>query len=755
MDRWIFSFVITCFSALLWPSLPPLLLLWFTLIATIIASLRRQVVLSGLLCGCCWISLVGYWQLYWKLPPKTIQQADVIEGRVDSLVKPDFDGQSLIFTFTISRINGKDLFFSPKVRLNWYQHALNFSQGNKLRLKVKLKLPRGLGNEGGFDYQKWLFSQGIVATGYVKSDNDNTIIDSKSSVRQQLADRFWQLPLQNTAWLAALSFGYRGELQPADWRLMQRTGTAHLFAISGLHLGLVAAFSYPLIAPFSAFLLMVKRRSSLLASFHINLRHLTLLLTLFPTGAYVALAGFALPTVRAWLMLAVACCLICCYRLWQWRLFFGLCLLLVCLLLPLSMFSIGFWLSFSAVAAIAFIYWRWPIAPQNPIARYLILLVRLQLALSLLMLPLIAWQFSLLSAVAPVINLLAIPLVSFVLLPLSLLGTLALLFNLSIAEKMLGVADQLMDWSLRALTKFSDLSWATIALPDVPLWSWMLAGLYFLMLLMPRLPVAKHWLFILLLPLCSYQFFPHRQGWQVDILDVGQGLSVMVTRNKKVLLYDVGVRFPSGFNMADGVILPLLKARGITVINKLFISHGDNDHAGSLPMLRAGINIDQMYTGDRCRRGLQWQWQGLTIKAVWPDEGEYSSNDSSCVLHISDGQRALLLSGDISKKVESRLVLLEQSRLRADVLVAPHHGSNTSSSRAFIDAVQPEWVLFSQGHNNRWGFPKPEVLARYQQQNSNMLSTSTAGQISVSFVPDKEIELTTFRQHYTGIWVND
>jgi competence protein ComEC len=279
---------------------------------------------------------------------------------------------------------------------------------------------------------------------------------------------------------------------------------------------------------------------------------------------------------------------------------------------------------------------------------------------------------------------------------------------------------------------------------------------------LPSLWFNKKLLCLLLLPLASYFFTQKNNTWQISILDVGQGLAVLISKNNRVIIYDVGASYPSGFNMADSVLLPILQARGLSKVDLVFISHGDNDHAGSLPQLLKGIEVTKVLTNqDRCQQNLDINWQGLRIKALWPDNVlKYNDNNASCVIKVSDQYHSILLPGDIDKSIEKRLLELYPKQLQSDILVAAHHGSNTSSSSGFIQTVAADYVIFSQGFMNRWRFPRQKVLDRFQQINdkkgtqAQLFTTSDSGQVTfiMQYDSPKPIIVKTFRQDTYPYW---
>jgi competence protein ComEC len=698
---------------------------------------------------------VGHWQYSLQLSSEQTNQPVQITGKVSSLVITE---KNIRFNINVIRIDDQHLFYAKTFRLTWRDPAWHVQQGQQVKLLVKVKPPHGLANEAGFNYQQWLFSEGIVATGYVKAHVDNQLLHDVKTIRQVLLNRMLAFDLPHSSWLAALTFGYRGLLQPDDWQLVQKTGIAHLIAISGLHLALVASLSYVLIAWIGGGL--VSRFYSL---HHINLHNMAMLLTLFSTFAYSALAGFGLPTLRAWLML----CLFSVFFLSNKHLGAKSLILLglssFILLFPLSILGLSFWLSFSAVIIICFVFWRWPVK-KGGFSLHGILsgMVKVQLCLTALMLPLVAWQFSYISTVSPLVNLIAVPVVTMVLVPLCLLAVICLVIKPGWAFELFSWADVMVSYGLKFLNFALKLDGAYFNLPALPAAVWFSVFLSVFCFCLPSFWLNRKYLYLLLLPLGSYLFTQRLNVWQVDILDVGQGVAVLISKNNRVIIYDVGASYPSGFNMAGSVLLPILQARGLSTVDLVFISHGDNDHAGSLPQLLAGIEVSKVLTNqDSCQQGLDMNWQGLRVKAIWPDSVlKYNDNNGSCVIKISDKYHSILLPGDIDRSIEKQLVDLYPEQLAADILLAPHHGSNTSSSTEFIQAISAEYVVFSPGFMNRWRFPRQEVLERFQQVNdkggaqSQFFTTSDSGQVSFIMQYDlpNPILVKTFRQDIYPYW---
>jgi competence protein ComEC len=459
---------------------------------------------------------------------------------------------------------------------------------------------------------------------------------------------------------------------------------------------------------------------------------------------YAALAGFSLPTQRALIMVAVAMLAMLSGR--QTRPLHVLCLALLLVLAvdPLAVLSAGFWLSFWAVAIILYVaggrtgrqaIWRqWGH-------------VHLVLAVSLLPVLLLAFQQA--SLVAPLANLFAVPWVGMLVIPVSLLGALLLWLSETAGGWLIGMATRLLDTLWPVLQWLADAELATWQQPQPPLWTVVPALAGILLLFAPR-GVPGRWAGLwLLLPMLTVRPAAPAPGEAVvTLLDVGQGLAAVVQTRHHVLVYDTGPRYGPDFDTGSSVLLPWLRNRGIGYADRLLVSHGDNDHIGGLSSLMAGIPVGQLSAGvpsavtgrvaDACRSGEGWEWDGVGFGILHPPaHSGRTGNNASCVLRIeSAGGKVLLLSGDIEAVVEQRLVEEAAAELRADVLVVPHHGSLTSSTPGFIEAVGAATVLHPVGYRNRYGFPRPQVVERYRASGAEQYDTARHGAIRVRLPAD-------------------
>jgi competence protein ComEC len=666
--------------------------------------------------------------------PEALVREDIrVEGRVASL--PEDLGRATRFLFRVeqARHGDQELKVQGLVRLSWYGEAPPIRAGERRALVVRLKPPHGFANPGGFDYERWLFQEGVRATGYVRKGGEAQLLDAGAGPyfvdrwRQHLRDRLLGALEGGTAsgLLLALVLGDRSGIEPAQWEALTRTGTNHLIAISGLHVGLVAAsvfFVVRLLWSRSArlVLLLAAPRAGALGA-------------LAGALAYSALAGFAVSTQRALVMLAVVLGALFWSRTLRPGTGIALALAAVLIVDPQAVLSYGFWLSFGAVAALLYglgnrpgrggLWSRWGKA---------------QWVVALGLLPLLLLSFGRASLVSPLVNLLAVPLFSLVLLPMVLVSAvIELVFGFTAP---LAWMASLLAWLLQLLASAAAWEWASASIAWRPAWVWAAAFAGIFLLLSPR-GLPGRWLAApLLLPLVLVRPPAPTPGeaW-LRLLDVGQGLSVVVRTAGHTLVYDTGPAFPSGFNTGSAVVLPFLREAGVDTIDTLVLSHGDGDHAGGFEGLVSGIHVRRILAGEPgevedprarpCLAGQRWTWDGVDFHILHPAPGGGSGNDSSCVLRVVTAGATALLPGDIERRVERELAAQPRGSLSADVLVAAHHGSDTSSSQPFLQAVAPRWVLYASGYANRFDFPSPEVQDRVASVGAEGLDTARTGSI--------------------------
>lgn len=689
-----------------------------------------------------------------------------VEGYVTGI--PVYRSDSLRFVFVIQQARlaktKESVALRGKVRLGWYRHfPTGMQAGERWRLTIRAKRPSGSMNPGGFDYEKWLFSQRIIASAYVRKSSANTplVADAASKLLPD-ADRTRQHILQaiqhelqdapQQGIVAALAVAWREGISTAQWEVLRRTGTSHLVAISGLHIGLVAGAGFLLVAGiwwlFPALYLYLPVR---IAGAVVGV--------VLATG-YALLAGLTLPTQRALVMVLIIMLGLLLRRSIPFTQTLALALLAVLLLDPLAALSAGFWLSFLSVLMIFLLSQR-SIRRKN---KWLVLTI--QLGLSLGMIPLTASLFGSASLLSAPANLLAVPVVSLLIVPLVLGGVVLL----PLSPWLAGYCWQLAEWGLRSLFAVLEylaaLDWAALPLAQLPL-GWVLLALFGFLLLMMPAGLPGRWLgVLLLLPVFCWQPSRPAEGeFRLTVLDVGQGLATALETRNHLLIYDAGPRSGDSFDAGRLIVLPWLYAQGYQRVDALMVSHADNDHSGGAVALLDTVPVGRVLSGaegllaayqpERCLAGMQWQWDGVTFSVLHPTE-DYSHkkrNNRSCVLLVDNGQHSVLFSGDIERPAEYLLGKLLRGQLKADVLLVPHHGSKSSSSPVLLKRVEPKLALVSAGYRNRFHHPHPSVRKRFQDWGIDLLSTVDSGAIRVDFPADAgEFTVERYRVENRKFW---
>ena len=662
------------------------------------------------------------------------------------------------------------------VRLGWFQQAEELRSGEIWYLKVKLKRPSGFMNPGGFDYEKWLFTQRIIATGYVRAtklgeENVNVkmlqtitpeVLWSVDHMRQKIHQNIQQRVenKSSAAVLSALLVAVRDKLDDQQWQLLQATGTSHLVAISGLHIAVVAGFAFfPMMLLWRLFPRLNERIPLRIAGAVVG--------TLFAI-CYAMLAGFTLPTQRALLMVIIGLWGLVSRQNYDSTSILALAVILVLLWDPLAAMTVSFWLSFLAVFLILYFIKR-----QIEKPRWMVL--KLQLFISFAMLPLTLLFFGTASLTSPIANLFAIPWVSLLIVPISLLGLVLMPFSTYLSTQLLSLAAYAIDFLFKALEILSGSVLSTLSFAEIPSSLLIVAFVGMLVLTLPKGFPAR-WLGILLLiPAVIYQPPKLEHGeFKYTMLDVGQGYASVLHTTNHHLVYDTGTRVSDSFDLGKLVVGPYLKSQGIKKINSLMISHEDIDHRGGAEYLQKNFEIDEYLSSydsrhdgshessgnssilqsKSCLLGQQWQWDGVNFEVLSP-QADYHGNDNnkSCVLKVWNKHHSLLLTGDIQKKTEKELLETSFEKLKVEVLSVPHHGSKTSSSQNFIKQVAPKIGLISAGYRSRFGHPKPEVIMRYQDLNIELLDTVNYGAVSLAFpANNQDIQREYYRLENRGFW---
>lgn len=621
------------------------------------------------------------------------------------------------------------------IRLNWYHPDAMPRAGETWRFRVRLKRPNGFQNPGGFDYEGWLFAKGIDATGYVRGDAERLDAGGGAGPILRLRRRLGAVidaAVPGNAFagiLRGVTIGDGHAIPDYQWDLFRRTGTSHLVVISGSHIVLVAG----LVALLISFLWRLSAR----LCERLAARRAAAVAGLAVAAVYALIAGFGVPVQRALIMAAIGAMAV--WKGWTTRPFalLAAALLGVLLIDPLAPLAAGFWLSFGAVAVLVYIF------AGRPRRGWLHAVLWSQVAVTLGLAPLLILFFGHGSAAAPLANLVAIPVFEFAVVPLALAGVLAGALWLPAGALLLGAAARVLGWLWPVLGWFGELPHAYFPVPAPSWWAIALAVVGAVLLLAPR-GLPARWLGVVMIaPLAlAPRPRPAPGGFDLALLDVGQGLAAVVRTHAHTLIFDTGPSFASGSDTGQLVVVPYLYSRGIAHPDLLVVSHGDDDHAGGAKsVLKAFPGLATMTSAGRrfpdaapCVAGQQWRWDGVHFQLLNPPTatGDGSDNNRSCVLRIGAAGGSVLLTGDIEAEAERRLVATYGDTLHSDILVAPHHGSASSSTEDFINAVAPRFVLFPAGYRNRWHFPRASVVTRYRAAGARLLNTAACGAVTFS-----------------------
>ncbi|MEQ9464946.1 MAG: DNA internalization-related competence protein ComEC/Rec2 [Haliea sp.] len=749
------------------PALPPLWLGLVVAVAGVLALLFLRApwrILGACLAAAGLAAAYGQALLERRLPDACERVPMLVSGTVASLprVTPFPDGRrQQRFEFISDSLPLAHCRGPRRLLLNYAGEA-ELVPGERWQFDVLLRRPWGLANPGSFNMQSWYAQTGIDAVGSVRRAAparrmaDAGPRSAHQRYRQRLSEQILVALGEGpaSAILRAVVVADRSGLNHELWALFRQYGISHLLVISGLHVGMVAACGY-FVGSMAAGMLALLRggRGAVLAG---------PLCALLLATAYTTLAGFSLATTRAWLMLFCFLLAILCGRpglSWN-NLLVAAAVLLA--LNPLAALGAGFWLSFCSVACLLWLaLWR----PQAGLAeRWL----GTHAYMCLAMLPLSGWWFGGASQVAALANAALVPLLGLFVVPLALAGVALAAIGIDLATSLwalaawplqqllplgAGLAERHPDWLYRSFTPTFPaigLALVALALAVMPL------RRFVKLLLLPVLLVP------LLTPLHGHRGVK-ADAVQVIAIDVGQGTAVLVYDRSHALLYDTGGGVPGGPDLADEVIVPLLRSRGISRLDTLVVSHADHDHIGGLGTLRRRLPVDALLVGadladepqaQPCRAGMAWRWPGGSrFQVLAPAPGEQrSSNDSSCVLRIEAHGQSLLLPGDIGADRERELVRYWREGLASRLALAPHHGSNTSSSSAWLRQVEPELVIYTHGRANPYGHPAAAVRDRHVQQGIATRSTALEGALEWTLRPHRTPQLMTERSRFPRYW---
>lgn len=701
----------------------------------------RSRLLGCVLLGFAWCAFRADLALQARLPRELESRDFVVTGVVDALPLRRDDATRFVLRVESAALDGDDIGLHGRVRVSWYDRVPEeLAACSRWQLHLRLKRPRGLVNRGGFDSERQALERGIVAVGYVRESEHNRRIGERALCVDQLRESISRgiaarvADPHDAALLQAFAIGDTRGLEQGDWEVARANGIPHLIAISGFHVGVAAIFGTAL-----AWLLWTAwPRLGLYVAFPLAQAPAALA----TATLYGVLAGGSLPTVRTLAMIAVVTLTRFGRRAGSAPHALALALLSILLLDPLATLAAGFWLSFVGVAFLMLCLVR-----GHGMRGFLRELTIGQLVMTVSLLPLSIWFFGEASLVGALSNVIAVPVISFVIVPLCLLGVLALLTVQPLAAPFLRIAAGIAHaqwWLLERLAQWPGAHWY---LPSPSPCTLLLALLGATWLFAPRGIPCRVFGVLLFLPLLSPpRASPVAGSFEAVVIDVGQGLSVLVRTRSHALLFDAGARYPSEFDLGEAAVLPTLRAYGVGTLDRLVISHGDNDHAGGAAAVARAFPQAFLSSGEpqrlpvfaaRCRSGETWDWDGVRFRMLDPDPWADSphANDRSCVLLVEGIGGRLLLPGDISSRVESDVA----SKVGAGaplVLVVPHHGSRSSSSAAFLAALQPAVAVVSAGWRNRFHHPAREVVARYAATGLVLANTATEGALHLAFPID-------------------
>ena len=750
---------------------------------------------------------LGFFHAAWQAEQRlAISLPDEWQGRNIEVIGvvaklPRIHDKGQRFNFKVEQVLTPEASVPNHIYLSTYLNKkikpITLKAGERWRLTLRLKQPHGSSNPHGFDFEAWALENNIRAVGYVHNKSENVRLDTLAdglsfrieSWRETIRDKFVRLlgDKPYVGVLSALTIGDQSSIPSAQWQVFTRTGVNHLMSISGLHITMLSGLGFAI----SYWLWRRSARSVL----RLPARKAAALVALLVALFYALLSGFAVPAQRTVYMVAAVTAALWLNRNFSLPQILSIALLGVITIDPWAVISPGFWLSFGAVSLIMYVSayrinrqhnknpdaientygasphpkksWLASFPPLAYLMRVLKEYANIQWAMSIGLIPLLLGLFQQVSLVSPLANAVAIPLVSLIVVPLSLLGAaLPIDTPLQLAHLAMDGVIHFLEW----LNAMPQVVWQQHAPPT---WSIVAGMLGVLVILLPRGFPARWTGFLLLMPMfLNTPEPPAAHTLRMIIFDVGQGLAVVAQTRQHTLLYDAGPDFSGDADSGNRILIPALHAMGINQLDGLMLTHDDIDHTGGAASVMQNIptgwlssSLDdehplsqQINNIRRCQNGQTWQWDGVNFEVLYPDVNSYAEekikdNDRSCVLRISIGDQHILLTADIERKSEWQLLKRNADKLPATLLLVPHHGSNTSSTVEFINAVSPDYAVFTVGYRSRYGHPKPEVTQRYRDAGIQLLRSDMDGAIVVE-MNAQGIQLERYRMTHRRYWTH-
>jgi competence protein ComEC len=721
----------------------PIVLAWPLSLCLVLAGLwltwrgSRLRLLGMMLGGLGFTGLHTAHALDMQLPQALEHTVMTVSGRIDDL--PVNEPRRTRFEFVVDDDDAQPpALRGTRLRIGWFDDDRRAREvlraGSRWRLPLRLRAPQGLRNPGGGDGEKQALAARITATGYVLEPTLARALSPPAGIaawRERGSAHIALAVISPTSrFVRALALGDTRGLDDDDWARLRAAGLTHLIAISGFHVGLVAGF-FGLLAA-SLWWLVPGLCRWLPRSFAAGFG------AVFGAFAYAAMTGFALPTLRTAVMIAVLVIARCVRRHQRMPDSLALACVVLLLLDPLSVLGAGFWLSF---AGVAWLLWCLPVDAKGGPWVMVRGFLGAQAVATLGLLPLSVVLFGQASFAGPFANLLAVPWWSLVVIPLALLGLLLDSLHAGWGSTLWQLAAWCFDLLWPVLRATADSPLAMAWLPEPRWFALPLALFSAFWLMLPRGAPGKPLAALLLLPLLWPSRDLPRQGEaQLQVIDVGQGLSVLVRTAHHSLLYDMGPATPDGYDAGERAVVPTLHALGVDTLDAAVVSHGDNDHAGGWHSVSRAFPVLAMLAPDgsptpgidNCIAGQSWEWDGVRFRVLHPTRWfPYLGNESTCVIRVETAYGNVLLPGDMGEVIEQRLLARNPDDVRNDVVLVAHHGSAGSSSEAFIRASGARLALISSGAGNRFGHPKPVVVRRWCDAGAEVLDTARSGSIRI------------------------